>query len=33
VSVLDLAANLGPEGRNHIRSEASYWKQWLEKNG
>jgi len=32
VSVLDLAANMGTEGRNYIRSGASYWRQWMERN-
>ena len=33
VSVLDLVANMGREGRNYIRSDAIYWKQWLERDG
>lgn len=33
VSVLDLVANMGREGRNYIRSGASHWRQWMERNG
>ena len=32
VSVLDLVANTGRDGGNLIRSGASYWQQWLERN-
>ena len=33
VSVLDLAANMGREGSDYIRSGTSYWRQWMERHG
>lgn len=32
VSVLDLVANMGREGRSYVRSGTSYWRQWMERH-